>query len=121
VNRTQPAKAVLVSRRRTITEAAEHAEVSPHWLSRVLNGYEPVSERLAASVASFLGEPVDLLFDFDLGRRGRRENDATDAHDLVARTTTAQGLPEQVTDPATLNRVAALVGTQPARVDDDAA
>jgi transcriptional regulator with XRE-family HTH domain len=118
VNRTQPAKAVLVSRRRTITEAAEHAEVSPHWLSRVLNGYEPVSERLAASVASFLGEPVDLLFDFDLGRRGRRENEA---RDLVTRTTTAQGLPEQVTDPATLNRVAALVGTTPTTVDDDAA
>lgn len=71
MNRTQPAKAVLVARRLTITEAAEYAGVSPHWLSRVLNGYEPVSQELAGAIADFLDEPVQALFDFDLGRKGR--------------------------------------------------
>ncbi len=38
---------------------------------------------------------------------------AGDARALVARTTAAQGLPERVTDPAVLAKVAAIVANAP--------
>jgi hypothetical protein len=65
-SRTHPAKAELVRRRITIRAAAAAVPpggCSPHFLGRVLNGYEPPTPRIVAGLAALLELKPEELFE----------------------------------------------------------
>jgi excisionase family DNA binding protein len=99
----------------TVAEVAEHLRITKPSVYALIRAGELATFKIgrcrripAAAVDAYVRQQLEA-------------SGGSAAAALVARTTTAQGLPEQVADPAALARVAALVGTQPAMVDDDAA
>jgi hypothetical protein len=60
----QPAKGVLAIRRITNIEVARSLDppVSPHYVGRVLNGFDQPSPRLRAAVVALTGLPEEALF-----------------------------------------------------------
>jgi excisionase family DNA binding protein len=96
----------------TIAEVAQTLRLHENTVRTFISRGEIPASRLGKQYrvrASALADYVDA--------RNVRAN----AADLVERTTLSQGIPHRVDDPAVLMRVAALVGTQPAKAADDAA
>lgn len=60
-----PAKLELVRRRVTQRKAAHVLGVSEQRLSRMLNGFEPMPDRLRSQLAAFLDLPETRLFNDD--------------------------------------------------------
>jgi len=100
--RPQPAKALIVDRGDTQTMVAAAIDVAPTTLRHLLSGqvkpWPAVTDRLAAYLSV---EPDELW----------RDDDALvdAAVRLAERTRRAQGLPATITDPAVLDRIAALI------------
>ncbi len=59
----QPAKGVVAMRRVTNCEIADRLGISHQYVSKVLNGHAPPSERFRYGLAQMLGVPEAELFD----------------------------------------------------------
>jgi transcriptional regulator with XRE-family HTH domain len=58
----QPVKAVLAARRISVRGLARHLGLSPGWVGRVVNGWEPASAEFRQGVARLLDRPEHELF-----------------------------------------------------------
>jgi transcriptional regulator with XRE-family HTH domain len=90
-------KAEIVRRGLSTADAAPELGVSPTTLRNILNGYAAPWPAVLARIADTYGITGDALYGVDVAAEARRLAHAARA---------AQGLPERVTDPATLARVA---------------
>ena len=61
----QPAKGILALLRITNRQVADHLNVSPEWVGRVLNGYVKPPKRFKAAVADLTDTPEADLFRSD--------------------------------------------------------
>jgi transcriptional regulator with XRE-family HTH domain len=93
----QPAKAVLALRGITNAQIARDLGYTEHWVGRVLNGREKVSDEFVDRLGQYLGEDVSGLFVTD------PENIVLE---FVRKTTEASGVPLQLEEPGAVERVA---------------
>jgi lambda repressor-like predicted transcriptional regulator len=96
VPRVHPAKALIVASGESYADAARATGYSPGVLTRVLNGSARTWPKLRTAVADHLGLPESECWLDDGGTAARRLNERS-------------GGAGPITDPSTLDRVAAIL------------
>jgi transcriptional regulator with XRE-family HTH domain len=99
----------MAARRITNRRLAQLTGRTEAWVSKVINGYAPVTDDFAERVAAVLGLPADALF--HNGEQGGSQviTIESDLAAFIEASRLSQGLPPRVTDAATLGKVAAIL------------